>query len=159
MQLESPSDEFPAPPALALTLPDGWEPFTSPAATVCASDPGSPPGFRSNVVVIVSKSVHDHSAAEVAAVLVEKTATDYPGATVLASDTSRVAGLEAVVSTVEFQPADAGFPICQVQGVVMSPTAHADVRYAVQFHGTCASDALAAYEPLFRDAFASLQLT
>lgn len=156
MELRYPSDTFPGPPAIAFTLPDGWEPFTSAAAVVCASDPGSPEHFRSNVVVIMSKVVHEHSSHEVAELLLGKTAADYGGSEVLVTEGVTVAGLDAVLSTVGFQPPQAAFPVAQVQGVVMLPTAHEDVRYAVQFHGTCARDVLSGYEPVFRDCFTSL---
>lgn len=158
MQLASPSDDFPAPPAIAFTAPDGWEPFVTAAATIAAADPESPEGFASNIVVIVSKVVHDHSAQEVAQLLLDKTEADYPGASVLTTGATEVEGLSASVATVSFQPPDAPFPVAQVQGVVMIPTVREDTRYAVQFHGTCARDVLDRYEPVFRDCFASLTL-
>ena len=158
MLLASPSELFPAPPAVSFTLPDGWEPVASAAATVSASDPDSPPGFRANVVVIVSKVLHDHSAEEVGRLLREKTEGDYPGASVVAAAPTEVAGLPAVIATVVFQPADAPMAVAQVQGVVMVPTVAEEVRYAIQFHGTCAHADLDAYEQVFRDGFASLAL-
>jgi len=159
MLIETPSELFPAPPALRLTLPDGWEPFASAVATLSASDPASPPSFRANVVVIVSKAVHEHAVSAVAQLLIDKTHTDHPGASVLSSTACTVADLDGYVSTVVFQPEQAEFPVAQVQGVVIAPTAHPEVRYAVQFHGTCARDDLATYEPILTAAFTSLAVT
>lgn len=46
-----PSERFPAPPALSLDLPDGWEPTQTPGALLAARKPAT--GFVSNVVVRV----------------------------------------------------------------------------------------------------------
>ncbi len=159
MDFRYPSDTFPGPPAFALTLPDGWEPFSSAAAAICASDPASPEHFRSNVVVVLTKVVHDHPAAEVADLLVAKTQADYPGAEVVQAETATVAGLEAELRLLTFQPEHADFPVAQLQGVLVVPTSDPDVRYALQFHGTTAADGLGTYEPVFRDCFGSIRLS
>ncbi len=158
MLIETPSEQFPAPPPLGLTLPDGWEPFSSAAATLSAFDPDSPDSFRANVVVIVTKALHSHVAEDVAQLLIDKTNDDHPGASVLRSEACTVAGFDGFVSTVVFQPEQASFPVAQVQGVVIVPTAHPEVRYAVQFHGTCAEDGLNTYGPIFTDAFTSMSI-
>lgn len=46
-----PSERFPAPPALSLDLPDGWEPTQAPGTVLAARKPGG--SFMTNVVVRV----------------------------------------------------------------------------------------------------------
>lgn len=48
-----PSERFPAPPALSLDLPDGWEPTQAPGTILAARRPAA--GFMTNVAVRVER--------------------------------------------------------------------------------------------------------
>ena len=57
--LAYPSADFPGPPAVALEVPDGWEPAHAPGTTMAARLPRSD-AFAPNVVVTVEPCAPDH---------------------------------------------------------------------------------------------------
>lgn len=158
MELSYPSDTFPGPPALRMTFPDTWASHPVATATISAVDQGSTDDFGTNVVVVVSRILHDHPLEEMVTIMWSQTTASYPGAEQLSSSRGTTAGQPSATTVIALRPPDTPMPLAQVQTILFVPTADPDQRDLVQLHGTCNLDTLASEQTVFESIFASLTI-
>jgi hypothetical protein len=152
MELIYPSTDFPPPPGIRLSVPDGWVRVDAADALLAAADPGSPPGFAANLIVTVGRVVGDDDLDTV----VRRQQAAGGGGQVERQDREPIAGRDAVWSATTYAPtADRPLAFFQAQATLLVPRRER-VADVVTLIGTCAAASSAHYAPIFRDAFLSL---
>jgi hypothetical protein len=153
MDLIYPSTDFPPPPAIRLSVPDGWVRVDTAEALMAAADPTSPPGFASNLIVTVGRIVGDD---DLDAVVRRQQQAAGGGAQVERQDREPIGGHDAVWSATSYaSTADRPVAFFQAQATLLVQRRER-VADVVTLIGSCAAAASAHYAPIFRDAFLSL---
>jgi hypothetical protein len=158
MELSYPSDTFPGPPALRMTFPDTWVSHRVASAVISAVDEGSTSDFGTNIVVVVTRILHDHPLEEMVGVMWSETTASYPGAEQVGSSRGTTAGQPSATTVIALRPPDTPMPLAQVQTILFVPTVDPEQRDLVQLHGTCTLDELATEQAVFESIFASLSV-
>lgn len=152
MDLIYPSTDFPPPPAVRLSVPDGWVRVDTAEALIAAADPSSPPGFASNLLVTVGRIVGSD---DLDAVVRRQQASGGDGQ-VERQDREPIAGRDAVwTATMYASTTDRPLPFFQAQATLLVPRRER-VSDVVTLIGSCAAASSAHYAPIFREAFLSL---
>lgn len=152
MDLIYPSTDFPPPPAIRLSVPDGWVRVDAAEAVVAAADPSSPPGFAANLLVTVGRIVGE---TDLAAVVQRQMAGGH-GAQLERQDHEPIAGRDAAWSASTYPPTtERPVPFFQAQATLLVARRERVVD-VVTLIGTCSAASSAHYAPIFREAFLSL---
>ena len=153
MDLSYPSADFPPPPPIRLSVPDGWIRVDTAEALLAAADPSSPPGFAANLIVTVGRIVGE---TDLDAVVQRQQQTAGNGAQLERQDHEPIAGRDAVWSATTYPPTtERPVPFFQAQATLL--VARRDrVADVVTLIGTCSAASSAHYAPIFREAFLSL---
>ncbi len=155
MDLSYPSPEFPGPPALRLTVPDTWIRMDHPDAVAAAVDPASPPEFMTNLLVLTSRAVGEHTLEMLVDLQVTR-ALEQLGGNLEHQEHMQMAGRDSIWTAFTFPPSEeGGLPLFQVQATLLLPRVR-QINDTVSLIGTCAAGATSHYAPLFRATFLSL---
>jgi len=154
--LRVPSDEFPAAPSFALTVPPSWRPEPTTDAALLAYDTASPAHFRTNVLVTVDRVPGDAELADAFIRLAQAALGAYADYRVLSVHDAPVGGEPAKLRLQRFTPESAAATVFQLQVLVFAPTpAGGPVRDLVQLHATCSGELAGHYAPDFEAMVAS----
>lgn len=156
--ISSPSELFPAPPAVSIDFPDGWEPTSAPGALLSARKPGAPDAFMSNVLVRV---VHredgftvDRAVEELRADATQRTQGETAGVFRGEIDGCAFDGMD--LSWVD----DRAGTLLQVHLFhVLEPVAAGGAVMLLQLVGTCGGSAAAVDYPAIKEILLSTRVT
>lgn len=155
--LRSPSDEFPASPKIALTVPASWRPEPTTDAALLAFDTQAPPHFRTNVLVTVDRVRRDAELRDAVQGLARDAAAAYPDFRVIHVRNAEVGAQPAALRLQTFTPREpAAAPVFQLQVVVFAPAPEdRPTRDLVQVHATCSAELAGIYAPTFEEIVSS----
>ena len=156
LTLQVPSEDFPAAPSFALTVPPSWRPEPTTDAALLAYDTSSPAHFRTNVLVTVDRVRGDADLTDAVIRLAQVALGSYPDYRVLADHGAPVGGQPARLRLHSFTPQPGATAVFQLQALVFAPApAGAPVLDLVQLHATCSGELAGHYAPDFEDLVAS----
>lgn len=156
LTLQVPSEDFPAAPSFALTVPPSWRPEPTTDAALLAYDTASPAHFRTNVLVTVDRVRGDADLTDAVIRLAQVALGSYPDYRVLADHGAPVGGQPARLRLHSFTPQPGTTAVFQLQALVFAPApAGAPVLDLVQLHATCSGELAGHYAPDFEDLVAS----
>lgn len=156
LTLQVPSEDFPAAPSFALTVPPSWRPEPTTDAALLAYDTASPAHFRTNVLVTVDRVRGDAELTGALIRLAQVALGSYPDYRVLADHDAPVGGRPAKLRLHTFTPQPGATAVFQLQLLVFAPApAGAPVHDLVQLHATCSGELAGRYAPDFEDLVAS----
>ncbi len=155
MDLTYPSQEFPGPPALRLTVPETWIRMDHADAVAAAVDPASPREFMTNLLVLTSRAIGNHTLDGLVELQVAQ-AINQLGGRLEHQEHMQMAGRDSIWSAFSLPPTtEDGVPLFQVQATLLLPRVR-QINDTVSLIGTCAAGATSHYAPLFRAIFLSL---
>lgn len=154
-----PSPLFPAPPEIAVTVPDGWTPKPIAGGLMTFAGPVEA-GFQANVVITASRVPPDADLDTVAGWTRDGAAGSLSGFEVIAEGQGQVDGHPAVLRAITFTTGSGQERrLYQAQVLLLVPgAARAKTAHLVRFEGTCAVEASQGLTDTFRQIARSLQV-
>jgi len=155
--LRSPSNDFPAQPGFAVTVPDSWRPEPTTDAALLAFDSQAPAHFRTNVLVTVDRVPRAAELRDAVQRLGRDAAAQFPDFRVIHFRNTDVGGQPAALGLQTFTPREsAAAPVFQLQVVVFAPAPEdRPTRDLVQLHATCSAELAGVYAPVFEGLVSS----
>lgn len=158
--LRVPSEDFPAAPSFALTVPPSWRPEPTTDAALLAYDAESPAHFRTNVLVTVDRVRGDAELTDAVVRLAQEALGSYPDYRVLADRGAPMGGRPARLRLHSFTPQQGATAVFQLQALVFAPAPPgAPVLDLVQLLATCSGEQAGHYVPDFERLVTSFVFT
>lgn len=155
IQVTSPSDEFPAPPRLALTLPDDWHALPDAALPLAAAKTVPEGHFRPNVVVVVTRVRAAYTLDQAVEATMARL-TGLEGYAEIGREHLEVGGWPAFRAEVSFSDPRSGGTMAQAVRLVR--VQRGPVADIVEMTGSCLAPQVEAVWPEIRAVQGSLQI-